>query len=81
VSPFCHVAFINSDERTSPTSHAFVERGETIPVDMPVLLFGIDLTGLTRRFLEYTEAHRRGEEPGDLDDDAAAINEDLKRRP
>lgn len=80
VSPYCHVSFINADERTSPTAHVFVEHGEEVPFEMPVLLFGIDLTGMMRRFFEQSTAQFRGETPPD-DLDPAAINEELKRRP
>jgi len=78
VSPHCHVAYVNADDRTSPTSHVFVEKGESAPFAMPVLLFGVDLHDMARRFLEHNKARQRGENP-DLPDDSA-MNEDLKRR-
>jgi len=80
VSPFCQVSFINADDRTSPTSHAFLEKGEVARFEMPILLFGIDLSGMARRFHEQSTAMLKGEAPG-ADPDAATINEELKRRP
>lgn len=80
VSPFCQVSFINADDKTSPTSHAFLEKGEVVPFEMPILLFGIDVSGIARRFHEQGAAVFRGESPGD-DLDSAAINEELTRRP
>jgi hypothetical protein len=80
VSPFCHVAFVNADERTSPMSQNFLEHGEGVPFAMPVLIFGIDLFGLSQRFHEQSQAFFRGEDSGELDLDAAEINEELKRR-
>jgi len=82
VSPFCQVSFINADERTSPVSHVFVEQGEEVPFEMPILLFGIDLSGMTRRFHERADTFFQTKDPQDMSDlDAAAINEELKRRP
>ena len=80
VSPFCQVSFINADERTSPTSHTFLERGEEVSFEMPMVLFGIDLSGMARRFHEQAQGMFRGEEPPG-DEDTDAINEELKRRP
>lgn len=73
VSPFCKVSFINADDKNSPASHAFVEHGETIPFEMPLLLGGIDLTYLT----DQIQRMRSGE--GSLDTDV--INQHLQRRP
>jgi hypothetical protein len=79
VSPWCQVSFIPTSGE-GPTSHVFVERGETVPFDMPVvLLFGIDLTDMTARFMEDAKALRAGQEAASIDTDA--INEGLKRRP
>jgi hypothetical protein len=60
VSPFCQVSFLNADEKTSPTSRTFVKKGEVVPFEMPVLLFGIDLSGVTRRFLNVFAAVKTG---------------------
>jgi hypothetical protein len=83
VSPYCHVQFINSDDRTSPMSHTFLKRGETVPFEMPLVHFGVDLSDLTRRFHDQLGAFFRGE----VDDikgaylDSDAMNNELKRRP
>jgi len=83
VSPCCHVQFINSDDRNSPMSHTFLERGETVPFEMPVVRFGIDLSDMTRRFHDQLGAFFRGE----VDDlkgaylDTDAMNKELRRRP
>jgi hypothetical protein len=61
VSPYCHVSYINADERTSAASQAFVELGEEVPFEMPFLLFGIDLTAMMRNFHDASEAFIRGE--------------------
>jgi hypothetical protein len=83
VSPYCHVQYINVDDRTQPTSQAFTEKGETVPFEMPILLFGIDLSGWVRRFSEQSDAFHRGEieEFGNDVVDANAMNEEQKRRP
>jgi hypothetical protein len=78
VSPFCHVSFIPSQGEGS-LSHVFIEKGESVPFEMPVLLFGIDLTGTARRLEESFAAMRRGETAPPMDE--AAMNEELKRRP
>jgi hypothetical protein len=44
VSPPCHVSYVNGDDTTGPTSRTFTEPGESVPFEMPMLLFGIDLT-------------------------------------
>jgi hypothetical protein len=45
VSPYCHVSFINADDRYGPPrSEAFLEHGEVAPVDMPEVVMGFDLT-------------------------------------
>jgi hypothetical protein len=81
VSPFCSVSFINSDDRTGPVSHTFVEGGETVPFEMPMILFGIDLSGMWRRFYADSTAVFRGEAEAISDVDPAVVNEELKRRP
>jgi hypothetical protein len=68
VSPFCHVSFLNSDDRYSADAQAFVESGEHVPFAMPTLLFGIDLDGLAREFHSPRRGssrhpERRGYEP------------------
>lgn len=83
VSQYCHVQFINSDDRTSPTSHTFLDKSETIPFELPEVLLGIDPTGMSRRFHDELGAFFRGE----VDDikgaylDSDAMNRELKRRP
>jgi hypothetical protein len=85
VSPHCQVSYINADEQTSPTSHVFLEPGEHVPFEMPILLFGVDLSGMMRRFQRQSEEFFRTKEAQSMkgldDDDVAAINEELKRRP
>jgi len=80
VSPFCHVSFVSTNERYPSGSKVFLEGGETVPFEMPVLIFGIDLTDMARRFHERAQAIFRGETPPD-DLDPQAINQGLKRRP
>jgi hypothetical protein len=79
VSPFCHVAYVNGDDRTRPTSHTFTEHGESVPFEMPVLLFGIDLTDMMRDFMRQSEAKRAGADlpPPDVE----MRNKGLRRRP
>lgn len=76
VSPHCHVAFINADDRTAPTSQVFVERGESVPFSMPMVVFGIDLSYMTERFMRDVAS-------GDLpltEVDSDEVNKHLKRR-
>lgn len=80
VSPFCHVSFINSDNRFGPTSHSFTERGETAPMEMSMLLGGLDLTELMRDFVKNSQAFFNGESPTIEPFDKDEINERLKRR-
>lgn len=80
VSPYCKVSFINAADRFSPTARAFVDRGESVPFDMPFILAGIDLTDMTRQVMDSAQAAREGSEsPPPLD--PVLINEHLRRRP
>ncbi len=82
VSPYCHVQFVNADDQTHPRSDVFREKGETAPFEMPMLLFGIDLSGMARRFQAASEAFLTGEVEdmsGAFDEDAT--KEEVKRRP
>jgi hypothetical protein len=81
VSPFCHVSFINSSDRFSPTSRSFTERGESVPFEMPVILAGLDLTEQTRIFARNSEAFFRGEPPVLPEMTKDQVNEAIKRRP
>ena len=82
VSQYCHVQFMNADDRTSPTSRTFLDRGETIPFELPSVLLGIDPSGMSRRFHDQLDAFFRGE----VDDikgaylDSDAMSRELKRR-
>jgi hypothetical protein len=78
VSPWCQVSFIPTSGG-GPLGHDFVESGETVPFSMPVLLFGLDLTDTTARFMEDAKTLRAGQEPTPIDTNT--INEGLKRRP
>lgn len=80
VSPFCKVSFINADDRFSPTSHAFLEPGESVPFEMPFLLAGVDLTEMTRQAFESFQASRTAGTPAPPLS-IAELNEHLKRRP
>ncbi len=82
VSPFCHVSFID-EERTSPRSQSFTERGEQAPFEMPVLLFGIDLTDVVRLAHEQsTVFFRDGTPPPEQSEaDIAELDKGLQRRP
>lgn len=80
VSPHCHVSYINGDDSTGPTSRAFTQPGESVPFEMPMLLFGIDLTDFTRDFMERSQEFFKMGKPMDpVDTDA--INKGLQRRP
>lgn len=81
VSPHCHVSYVNADDSTSPTCRVFTEPGESAPIETPMLLFGIDLTGMMKQFMERVEDGSiwGSDKPMVVDKDA--INEGLKRRP
>jgi len=80
VSPYCHVSFFNADDRTEPTSQVFLENDETVPFEMPVLVFGVDLSGQAKRFLDPLSPYRQGKiEHPFLD--TKGMNEEQKRRP
>lgn len=81
VSPFCHVSFINADDRFGPTSRAFVENGESAPFNMSMLLGGIDLTEMMSDFMNHSQAFFNGEISELPEPDPAEMNERLKRRP
>ncbi len=81
VSPFCHVTFMPADESEGFKSHTFSEKGESVPFEMPVLLFGIDLTELLRDFNRDFAAWKAGDETAlDRNIDPVEMNERLKRR-
>ena len=76
VSPFCQVRFINATSQYSQTARAFVERGETVPFEMPFLLGGIDMTVMTNRLMDAVKT-------GELLSQASisdVTNEQIKRR-
>jgi len=82
VSPHCHVSYINGDDSTSSTSRTFTKPGDSVPFEMPMLLFGIDLTDMTRDFQARSEEFFRTKGAtamAPLDEDS--INKGLKRRP
>lgn len=79
VSPFCQAGFVNADDRYSPHSCAFAKPGESIPFDMPMVLCGIDLTGLAARGYAEFMALKEGRDPAPLDDEEAKREQD--RRP
>lgn len=80
VSPFCHVTFVNANARVSPVSRAFVEHGESVPIDSPsVIVHGVDLTPLLRRMRVTAAARFRGEDQ-DFGWDKAEINKEMERR-
>jgi hypothetical protein len=81
VSPFCQVSFIPSGTRFGPTSHAFTERGETVPFEMPLILFGIDTTEWTREIRRNLDAIRIGEISKVPEISNEKRNEQIKRRP
>ncbi len=80
VSPYCKVCFINADDRFSPTSHTFTERGESVPFEMPLILGGLDLTEMSKRFFNTAQIRQRGGEPPP-GPDVEEINRQLRRRP
>ncbi len=68
VSPFCYVTFVSTDEKYPSESKTFVERGESVLFEMPVMVFGIDLTDSVRAFAERSaEFFRGGPPPGASD--------------
>ena len=81
VSPFCQVSFIPSGTRFGPTSHAFTERGETVPFEMPLIIAGIDTTEWTREFRRNSEALFKGEISKMPETSNEKMNEQIKRRP
>jgi hypothetical protein len=81
VSPFCHVSFINADDRSKPGSHSFTESGESVPFEMPFLLAGIDMTDFMREFMRNSEAFFRGEISALPGIDNEIANARTRRRP
>ena len=81
VSPFCHVSFINSNDRFKPISHSFTERGESVPFEMPFLLSGIDMTDWMREFMHNSQAFFKGEISVLPEIDNKKATEQIKRRP
>jgi hypothetical protein len=79
VSPFCKVSFINADTRFGPTSQAFVERGESVPFEIPTIVCGVDLTYMTRLIHEQSAALFEDRTPPE-DPDPDAMNRELRRR-
>jgi hypothetical protein len=80
VSPFSSVHFINADDRFAPMSLAFVEAGESVPFEMPILLAGIDLSYGMEHLRKRLVAKLAGEAPPPpLDTDE--INKRNRRRP
>lgn len=76
VSPHCHVAFINADDTSAPTSQVFVERGESVPFSMPMVVFGIDVSYMMERFMR--DVASGGPPLKQVDPDE--VNQHLKRR-
>lgn len=76
VSPHCHVAFINADDKNGPTSQVFVERGESVPFSMPMVVFGIDVSYMMERFMR--DVASGGLPLTQVDPDE--VNKHLKRR-
>lgn len=76
VSPYCHVSFVNADDRYGPAHEVFVERGESVPFRMPMLLFGIDVSYVAEQLMRDFQA---GEVPMAFDPDE--VNQHLRRRP
>lgn len=82
VSPFCQVSFINSGTRFAPTSHAFTERGEDVPFEMPsLILAGLDLAEVARDVIHDFRALRRGEITEIPEIDKDELNRRIMRRP
>jgi hypothetical protein len=79
VSPFCHVTFVSGDPSAPPSTNVFTERGESVPFEMPILLFGIDISVIAGRSMADFETMRRGEDPDAWESDS--VNDELKRRP
>jgi hypothetical protein len=81
VSAFSQVSFINAGDRFGgPTSHVFVERGESVPFEMPLIITGIDTTEWMRDFVRNSEAFFRGEIDAMPEDSAEKMEKQIKRR-
>jgi hypothetical protein len=78
VSPFCHVTFLSAEEGKGAESRVFVQGGESVPFEMPTILFGIDLSGIAKSFWERAQTAAPGE-PIPLDD--ATSDDEFQRRP
>jgi hypothetical protein len=80
VSPHSHVSYINGDNTTGPTSRTFTQPGESVPFEMPMLLFGIDLTDMMGAFQEQSAAFfKTGKQMDPLSNEE--MNRGLQRRP
>ena len=76
VSPHCHVSFINANDQYEPTYEVFVERGESVPFQMPMIWMGIDVSYVMEQFMRDVQA---GTTPFPaLDSDE--VNKHLRRR-
>jgi hypothetical protein len=78
VSPYCHVSFIPASDYTKhgPLSEVFVEHGESVPFNMPMLVQGIDVSYVMQQFMQDIQS---GAHPlSSLSPDE--VNKHLKRR-
>lgn len=80
VSPFCQVAFIAGKAPHSGETKVFTDRGESVPFEMAMILYGVDTTVLTRQMPEQLAAVKRGEDVA-FTPDPDESNEAVRRRP
>jgi hypothetical protein len=73
---------MKADDSTSSSSRVFPEPGEIVPFEMPVLLFGIDLTDITEAFHEQAQEFFKTKGSASLPPFGEnPINRGLKQRP
>lgn len=82
VSPYCHVAFENAlGYPFGPEARTFTNPGESVPFESPLLLYGLDLTGMMKLSREHAEYFFAGR-VSHLDEAALdQVDDGLKRRP
>jgi hypothetical protein len=78
VSPYCHVSFIPASDYTKhgPLSEVFVEHGESVPFNMPMLVQGIDVSYVMQQFMQDIQPGAHPLSSLSLDE----VNKHLKRR-
>lgn len=80
VSPFCHVHFLGATAEHPPQSQIFAEARETVPFEMPVILFGIDMTDMAARLVQSLKQQKLTGEFGPPLFTSDEANEQVRRR-